>query len=68
MPRRRTRLRLALLGLALLAALPYLGSLSGYFLADDLMLDYFLLEDGRLRLAKLGYHFFPSAGYADRQI
>ncbi|MBN2489531.1 MAG: hypothetical protein JXQ29_01590 [Planctomycetes bacterium] len=68
MPRRRTRLKLALLGLGLLAALPYVGSLSGYFLADDLMLDYFLLEDGRLSLAKLGYHFFPSAGYADRQI
>jgi len=42
--------------------------LDGYFLADDLMVEDFLLEDGSFSPAKFGNHFFPVTGYVGRQI
>jgi hypothetical protein len=62
------RLLPSLVLLCALAAVPYLAFLDGYFLADDLMIDYFLLEDGGLSPAKVFYHFFPRDGYVQRQI
>jgi len=62
------RLLPAVVFLSVLAVVPYLAFLGGYFLADDLMLDYFLLEDGSLSPSKVLYHFFPTEGYVTRQI
>jgi len=62
------RLLPAVVFLMVLAVVPYLAFLDGYFLADDLMLDYFLLEDGALSWSKVLYHFFPTEGYVTRQI
>lgn len=64
----RRRLIQATVFLVALAALPYAPFMDGYFLSDDLMLDYFLLEDGSLSGSKFAYHFFPTDGYVGRQI
>ncbi len=64
----RRRLIQATVLLVALAALPYVPFMDGYFLSDDLMLDYFLLEDGSLSTSKLAYHLFPTDGYVGRQI
>lgn len=54
--------------LSVAAVVPYVAFLDGYFLADDLMVEDFLLEDGSFSPAKLGNHFFPVTGYVGRQI